>query len=188
MTNPAQVTSDGMNQFLVVGGTGMLAPLCQAAQAYQPIVAARFISNWGQVGQLPETTLRIALDYTDKQSVAAFLASFNGWHNLSCCVLWVHSHAHDFSAELIQAASQRKQPPAIIHLFGSGTDTQVLEQHAAAAQVPFLAVQLHAVDTSSGKRWMTHSEISRLAAQAINVLCPDMNLTVKAQCDNIQSS
>lgn len=180
MTHPAQVTSNGMNQFLVVGGTGMLAPLCQAAQAYQPIVAARFISNQGQVEQLPKTTLRIALDYTNEQSIAAFLASFNTWHNLSCCVLWVHSHAHDFSVELIQAASQRKQPPAIIHLFGSGTDTDLLEQHAAAAQVPFSAVQLHAVDTSAGRRWMTHREISSLAAQAINGLRPDMNLTVSA--------
>ena len=168
-------------RILVVGGTGMLSPLCQALPPDQLIVAARFQSNTAKVALLPKDVLRVPLDYTHDSSIAAFMSRLADWHNIACCVLWVHSPAHGFSRALIETLSQREVPPQVVHLFGSNVLPEALIQWAKQYHVPFTAVQLGHVDLPGGWRWLTDSEISQQTARALVDTYP--NLHIKSNLD-----
>lgn len=171
------MTGSTGRRLLVVGGTGMLHPLCQAIPPKELIVAARFASNRGNLAMLPEDVLRVPLDYESESSVASFVTQLAGWQDLDACVLWVHSPAHGFSRTVIKSLSDRQNPPRVIHLFGSGTRSDQLTDWAAQNQVPFTAVQLGKVETATGWRWMTQTEISAQTARALAEFYPALDIT-----------
>lgn len=70
-------------QYLVVGGTRMLAPLCQSLPPKQPITAARFLSNQSQVTAFTDEVMAVALDYDNDCLKAAFLKSLSQWATLN---------------------------------------------------------------------------------------------------------
>lgn len=154
-------------QYLVVGGTGMLAPLCQSLPPSQLIIAARFVSNQSQVQALKDDVMTVTLDYQDDTSKVAFLDNLSHWHHLKYCILWIHSNAHEFSHQIIRAVSKLDTPPQVIHIFGTNIDDSQLLQYAKSLGVSYSSVKLGHVDTASGWRWLTHDEISQ---QVIDIL------------------
>ena len=145
----------------------MLAPFCRTLPGEEVIVAARFRSNKERVRSLDLRIERVSLDYLDEASGTAFLDRLRDWHKLTHCVLWVHSVGHGFSQRLIKALANRRDPPLIVHLFGSNADSDRLIETALAAKVPFSPVRLGHVNTPTGWRWMTDDEISTLTAKAL---------------------
>ncbi len=149
---------------LIIGATGMLAPLCHSIPSDRLIVSARFISNQQQVAKLSADVMQVPLDYSDKQSQLAFLSQLSEWQQLKYCILWVHSYAHEFSCQVIETLAKFDNEVKIIHLFGSTADDSRLVDYARkCAQkyaVDFYPVRLGTKQTMTGQRWLTHEEIS----------------------------
>ncbi len=145
---------------LIVGGTGMLMPLCQSLPPQNLMVAARFVSNKIAVSALDKRVKKVSLDYDNEQSQADFLQQLSQWQGLKYCVLWVHSHAHDFSCRILETLSTFDAPPKVIHVLGSQADDKKLTHCAQKYDINFTSVKLGRVATSNGWRWLTHKEIS----------------------------
>lgn len=171
-------TQGTVRRILVVGGTGMLAPLCRALPPQQLAVAARFVSNAAEVAALSPQVLRIPLNYRSERSAGEFLKQLVGWGHLACCILWVHSRAHRFSRTLIETVSRRTHPPHVVHVFGQGTPSDALTDWASQCSVPFSAIRLGSVATATGWRWLTHAEISQQTASALTDTFPDLRISV----------
>lgn len=161
---------------LVIGGTGMLMPLCRSLPAKQLILAARFISHSDLIANLSGEVRCIPLDYTDKTSQSRFLEQLANWTSINLCVLWIHSDATDFSKRIIQIVSRFPNHPTIVHVFGSNTRPDDLARYAKKYKISFIPVQLGRVQTSNGTRWLTHEEISQQVATAIVGNYPDLDI------------
>jgi|GEM_PF-5166024 len=167
-------------RILVVGGTGMLMPLCASLPPNELILAARFVSHSGAMDRLFAEVMCVPLDYTDGTSQSKFLEQFTSWTGLKVCVLWVHSNAWGFSKRVIEAASRCPEPPLIVHVFGSNHRPNDLALWSRERNTRFTAIQLGSVQTSTGTRWLTYQEISRKVAAALSNEYPNLyNLSSK---------
>ncbi len=159
---------------LIIGATGMLAPLCRSISADRLIVSARFISNQQQVAKLSADVMQIPLDYTDKQSQLEFLSQLSEWQQLKYCILWIHSYAHEFSFQMIETLAKFDNGVKIIHLFGSTADDSRLVDYAIKCArkyaVDFYPVRLGTKQTMTGQRWLTHKEISEEVSEVLGKL------------------
>ncbi|WP_330168144.1 short-chain dehydrogenase [Bartonella grahamii] len=154
-------------RYLVVGGTGMLAPLCQSLEPKEVIIAARFLSNKVQFEALQKQHMCVPLDYDCAASKAQFLEAVSQWRDLKYCILWIHSPAHAFSCALIERLALLPTPPCILHIFGSDIHDQMITDCARKNKVDFIPIQLGQKTTSKGSRWLTHQEISQQILDAI---------------------
>jgi len=159
MTNSAS-----QRRFLVVGGTGMLAPLCQALPPQELIIAARFVSHQSQLVAFSSAVQRVQLDYHSVPSANGFLQKLALWPNVQSCVLWVHSPAQSFSQAVIQAFAQRRKPPHIIEVLGSQSTPTDLRRIAKFNPIRRTTVRLGRHQEPTGWRWLTHREISAKVA------------------------
>ncbi|MGF7156944.1 hypothetical protein [Bartonella heixiaziensis] len=57
------IKNDEQYRYLVVGGTGMLAPLCQSLKPQEVVIAARFLSHRDQLEVLQKNYMCVPLDY-----------------------------------------------------------------------------------------------------------------------------
>ncbi|WP_212112407.1 short-chain dehydrogenase [Bartonella queenslandensis] len=158
---------DTQYRYLVVGGTGMLAPLYQSLEPQEVIIAARFFSHKTQLEALQNKHLCVPLDYDCAASQAQFLEAVKQWHGLKYCVLWIHSPAHAFSCALIEQLALLPHPPCILHIFGSNIHDQMIVECARKNKIDFISIQLGQKATSKGFRWLTHQEISQQVLDAI---------------------
>ncbi|WP_375675270.1 MULTISPECIES: short-chain dehydrogenase [unclassified Bartonella] len=158
---------DAHYRYLVVGGTGMLAPLYQSLKPQEVIIAARFLSHKVQLEALHNKQLCVSLDYDCAASKAQFLEAVKQWHDLKYCILWIHSPAYAFSCALIEQLALLPKPPCILHIFGSNTHDQMILECAHKNKVDFIPIQLGQKTTPKGLRWLTHKEISQQVLDAI---------------------
>ena len=159
MTNSAS-----QRRFLVVGGTGMLAPLCQALPAKELIIAARFVSHQSQILAFSSAVQRVQLDYHSVPSANRVLQNLALWPNVQSCILRVHSPAQSFSQAVIQAFAQRRKPPHIIEVLGSQATPTDLSRIAKLNPIRRTTVRLGRHQEPTGWRWLTHREISATVA------------------------
>ena len=159
MTNNAS-----QRRFLVVGGTGMLAPLCQALPPKELVIAARFVSHHSQLLTFSNAVQRVELDYHSVPSANGFLQNLALWPNMQSCILWVHSPAQSFSQAVIQAFAQRQKPPHIIEVLGSQATPTDLSRIAKLNPIRRTTVRLGRHQEPTGWRWLTHREISAKVA------------------------
>ncbi len=161
------MTKIANREYLIIGATGMLAPLCEKIPSNQLIISARFISNQNKLENFSSDILKIALDYTDEQSKAEFLSQLVEWQQLKYCILWVHSYAYEFSCQLIETFAKFNNDVKIIHTFGSTADDSQLIAHAQKYEIDFYPVRLGTKQTATGQRWLTHNEISDKVYQVL---------------------
>ncbi|CAK02261.1 short-chain dehydrogenase [Bartonella tribocorum] len=148
-------------RYLIVGGTGMLAPLCQSLEPKEVIIAARFLSHKVQFEALQKQHMCIPLDYDCATSRTQFLEAVSQWRDLKYCILWLHSPAHAFSCALIEQLALLPHPPCILHIFGSNIHDQMIIECARKNKIDFIPIHLGQQTTSKGLRWLTHKEISQ---------------------------
>ncbi|PIT68134.1 short-chain dehydrogenase [Bartonella tribocorum] len=148
-------------RYLIVGGTGMLAPLCQSLKPKEVIIAAHFLSHKVQLEAFQKQHLCVPLDYDCAASRTQFLEAVKQWHGLKYCVLWIHSPAHAFSCALIEQLALLPTPPCILHILGSNIHDQIITECAHKNKVDFIPIHLGHKKTSKGLRWLTHQEISQ---------------------------
>ncbi|WP_375622829.1 MULTISPECIES: short-chain dehydrogenase [unclassified Bartonella] len=158
---------DAHYRYLVVGGTGMLAPLYRSLEPKEVIIAARFLSHKTQLEALKNKQLCVPLDYDCATSKAQFLKAVKQWHDLKYCILWIHSSAHAFSCALIERLALLPTPPCILHIFGSNTHDKMILDCARKNKVDFIPLQLGQKTTPKGSRWLTHQQISQQVLDAI---------------------
>lgn len=159
MTNNAS-----QRRFLVVGGTGMLAPLCQALPPKELVIAARFVSHHSQLLTFSNAVQRVELDYHSVPSANQFLQNLALWPNMQSCILWVHSPAQSFCQAVIQAFAQRRKPPHIIEVLGSQSTPTDLSHISKFNPIRRTTVRLGRHQEPTGWRWLTHREISAKVA------------------------
>ncbi|WP_139412383.1 short-chain dehydrogenase [Bartonella mastomydis] len=167
---------DAHYRYLVVGGTGMLAPFCQSLKPKEAIIAARFLSPKVQFEAFQKQQLCIRLDYDCATSRTQFLEAVKQWHGLKYCILWIHSSAFAFSCALIEQLALLPNPPCILHVFGSNAYDQMLTECARKNKIDFISIQLGPKTTSKGLRWLTHKEISQQILDAIKNHMKKQNL------------
>ncbi|MBQ66634.1 MAG: short-chain dehydrogenase [Marinovum sp.] len=147
MTNNAS-----QRRFLVVGGTGMLAPLCQALPPKELVIAVRFVSHHSQLLTFSNAVQRVELDYHSVPSANGFLQNLALWPNMQSCILWVHPPAQSFSQAVIQAFAQRRKPPHIIEVLGSQATPTDLSRIAKLNPIRRTTVRLGRHQESTGGR------------------------------------
>ncbi|WP_375677013.1 short-chain dehydrogenase [Bartonella sp. AP88XZML] len=163
-------------RYLVVGGTGMLAPLCQSLEPKEVIIAARFLSHKVQLEALQKQHMCVPLNYDCAASKAQFLEAVKQWHNLKYCILWIHSPAHAFSCALIEQLALLPKPPCILHIFGSNTHDQMILECARKNKVDFIPIQLGQKTMTKGSRRLPQQEISQQVLDAIKTHMNKQNL------------
>ena len=161
-------------KILIVGGTGMLAPLCDALPPEELIVAARLRNNLDKIAEFNPTVFLQELDYQAEKSIEEFMISFLKWEHLKYCILWVHSPWHEFCRLLMKAAQERDNPPAFITVFGMESSPDALKDYADSLDIQFSSVRLGRVQTVYGDRWMTHHEISAETAKYLENDYPNL--------------
>jgi hypothetical protein len=170
------ISNTNNRRVLVVGGTGMLMPLCNALPSNELILAARFISHSDTTARLSAEVMRVPLDYTNDESQFKFLRQIKTCHGLKFCILWVHSKAWGFSKRMIETVSRFPEPPVVVHVFGSSNRSNDLAGWSSANNTEFIPVQLGSVKTLVGFRWLTHQEISEQVIKAIRDNYPNFQL------------
>ncbi|WP_370930861.1 short-chain dehydrogenase [Bartonella sp. DGB1] len=154
-------------RYLVVGGTGMLVPLCEALGLDKVIIASRFLSNKSEIERLCMKAKCVYLDYYCETSRLQFVKDLGQWTDLEYFILWVHSSAHAFSCQLIDQISTWTRPPHIIHIFGSKAESVMIAEHARVNNISYTEVRLRRKILTSGWRWLTHQEISQQVLEAL---------------------
>ncbi|WP_142416088.1 short-chain dehydrogenase [Bartonella massiliensis] len=154
-------------RYLILGGTGMLAPLCQSLKPQEAIIAARFLSQKVQLEARQKKQLCVLLDYDCATSQTKFLAAMKQWCDLKYCIFWLHSSAHAFSCALIEQLALLPKPPCILHVFGSNTHDQMITECARKNKIDFIPIHLEQKTTSKGSRCLPHKKISQ---QILNII------------------
>jgi NAD(P)-dependent dehydrogenase (short-subunit alcohol dehydrogenase family) len=147
---------------LIVGGSGMLAGLCQllAADGWELSIVGRDETKLARA-TAPPRLHPVAVDYQDLAAFNAALAgaaAARGPFVLAVC--WIRSWAPDS----LRAAAAAVAPGArLVHVIGSQRSD---ESAAAIAELErredlvYQQVQLGAVIDNCGQRWLTNDEIS----------------------------
>jgi len=159
-------------KILIIGGTGMLTPLCNAIAPHNLILAARFKSNLNFVNKVDDATRMIPLDYMNNESQKSFFREIDSFTDIAACVLWVHSKGHSFSQSLINYFARRQDSPKIIHVFGSAANRSSISDFSIPLSILFDTVALGSVRDGLSTRWMNHLEISEMVADSLRDIIP----------------
>jgi hypothetical protein len=159
----AGLSTDAGGHALVVGGTGMLAGLCDAlaADGLQVTVVGRDPARLRRVAARSRRIHPLSADYERIPAFAAALAvaaCARGPIELAVC--WIRSWAPQ---SLLAVASAVAPGGRLFHVLGSGhsdASAPAIAELERRGDLRYRRIQLGAVVEDGGRRWLTDEEIS----------------------------
>lgn len=153
---------------LVVGGTGMLGPAVRELldSARTVVLVARRASNFhhkDDAGRL----VTVDADWEDAEQFGETLRRAVHGLNVEAALLWVHLPHRD---PVVRVLDDLLPPGAVVvRLWGTGSGQPREDAHVAARLEgrTMREVYLGSVASPQGWRWLTHSEISAGALEAL---------------------
>lgn len=169
---------------LVIGGTGMLKRVSLRLSAeLRTIVVARDIRKLHQLTKEAKAVggaiSTWPLDY-GAPGAADRIAGMLSDHKLDCrkVVMWVHSHAEEFSVKLLKHLAERHSEAIVVHVLGSaslqpeGIANRMKTGEVVGGLPNYRQAILGFKAEGNTTRWLTHEEICEGVLHAFEMTEP----------------
>lgn len=159
---------------LIIGGTGMLSPLCLylEEQGYHTSVVARSNSKMSNLikSYIDQNRITpILVDYTETERLMELISDsikVNG--EIDLCISWIHPYAKESMDFLINKILLTNKPYRLFHILNSRSDSKLIyEKLQPTKNCLYRQIQLGFIINNTSSRWLTHKEITNGSRKAI---------------------